>query len=279
MKYAKHARTQRKTREGTFSKTTLPLVLSTAYVLILPTLLAAMTGYQAEMIPVLPWNNNTFISFTDLTFCRWAAVPYGVGYKVTTGAPIELSGNHCIPDTGPLANAVHTCKSTSSVEPYRLCERSLFAYKPEDLTTLPGCSSVGQPFRVDGTNVCSGSGPFHYSGRTYFPIDMETDFLYSVFKYDDQLLLPRELRDTGICQAQETYRWGFSSVLTFIFLLLTIWMSVWLAIIWLRQSSSGEAGKLFGTFRTAVEVADRIRKEVGDGVDDMTDDEIAKAIT
>ena len=71
---------------------------------------------------------------------------------------------------------------------------------------------------------------------------------------------------------------GFSFILTFIFLLLTILVSLWLGALWYTQSSSDQTGRVFGTFRTALEVAARVREKIGDGVEGMSEREISNAI-
>ena len=66
------------------------IVLSTAYVLSLPTVLSAMSGYQTETVPLLPWANTTYINFHDLTPC--SAI-------ILDGARVGLTDNYCIPLT------------------------------------------------------------------------------------------------------------------------------------------------------------------------------------
>ena len=103
MTYARHIRGCWKKQKAVLFTLIVPLTFSTAYVLTLPTLLSAMTGYQAKTKPVLPWDNNTFVSFTDLTMCE---------FIVPEGDRIGLTSNACIPDDyGPLANAFKTCES------------------------------------------------------------------------------------------------------------------------------------------------------------------------
>jgi hypothetical protein len=63
------------------------LVFSTAYALSLPTWLSAMSGYQAKSVPLLPWANNTYLSFNDLTPCSTVVVD---------GSRVGLTDNYCV---------------------------------------------------------------------------------------------------------------------------------------------------------------------------------------
>ena len=78
----------------------LVLIASTAYVLAVPTLLSAMTGYQSKMEPMFLWNDS-YVEFSRLQPCRFAIVD---------GSRVGLGNDACIPFHGNVSDAISNCK-------------------------------------------------------------------------------------------------------------------------------------------------------------------------
>lgn len=76
------------------------LVLSVCYVLVAPTFVQAMTGYQPDTLPLLKLQNSTFVSFAEIGRCS---------YVVQDGERIGLSSMACVPH-GPVSDALSLCK-------------------------------------------------------------------------------------------------------------------------------------------------------------------------
>ena len=78
----------------------LVLIVSTIYVLAVPTWVSAMTGYQALGVPLLSAND----SFTELDTLERCKV------SILDGHRIGLTDNYCVPLKGPLSDEVQTCQ-------------------------------------------------------------------------------------------------------------------------------------------------------------------------
>ena len=86
------------------------------------------------------------------------------------------------------------------------------------------------------------------------------------------------LSQWSICQPQNYYSWGVSFLQLFVFLIVTIIFAVLLYIAWmrtkLRQHSGEDAKKMFGRFRTAIEVSTALHQDFGQKTVDMSDYEL-----
>ena len=85
----------------------------------------------------------------------------------------------------------------------------------------------------------------------------------------------------GSCKPGEQYQWGFSYIFLF---MMSVFNFVWASIMvgmWLdtrRGSRAYKSGRRPGLLRCVVEFARVVREEVGDGVEDMEEDEIRERL-
>jgi hypothetical protein len=91
------------------------------------------------------------------------------------------------------------------------------------------------------------------------------DDMHAIY-YNGQELTAGFLMENGMCAPQESYVWGFSLILLFMFLAVTWFFSWFLYGIWLHSywhDQPGEKERAFGSLRAAVTVAMSIQEELG----------------
>lgn len=81
----------------------LVLVAAIAYVLLLPTWLSAMTGYQPQMVPLLATADNTLVQFRNLHHCK---------YTIIDGSRVDLPNTTCVDTRDDLFAAVEACRTS-----------------------------------------------------------------------------------------------------------------------------------------------------------------------
>ena len=93
-----------------------------------------------------------------------------------------------------------------------------------------------------------------------------------------------QIQDMGTCTPQQRYRWGFSSILLFMWLSVTWLLSIFMYLVWAihywqSHRLPEEAGKVLGSLRTAMALTESIRQEFGEEVASrLSDDALRKAL-
>ena len=251
------------------------LVLWTAYVLILPTWLSAMTGYQANTCPMIPWTDGTFLKFTDLDVCA---------YVIADGDRVGLSTDACAVSGSPLREAVGACKFV-----LRAQDDAHSSHGPDltQLTTLSSetlndpLSGVGGVLVSDQNEQYDATSTFQYAGQTHDldspTLEITRDTASNLFGYNGTMLDNEWLTNVGVCQPQKDYKWGFSFLLLGSFMFATWLLSIFLYVTWLdsfRGGGSVETENVFGRLRTALEVAMSIQEQVGDDAMHLSEHEL-----
>ncbi|KAK3681547.1 hypothetical protein LTR37_020855 [Vermiconidia calcicola] len=222
----------------------LVLVAAIAYVLLLPTWLSAMTGYQAQTKPLLPTDDNTLVPFENLRTCA---------ETIIDGSRVNLPETTCVPGGGELYDAVVAYLELYGMpgERFTLDNSSIFSYRGED-------------YRLDPPTLTFGSSvAYSYESSPHKGLTVDT------------------LLTWGVCQPTKNYQWGFSFLLLFIFLIVTLLLATMLFLVWLMcyPKDGGVAiHQVFGDLATAVRVGDIVRSELGDNVATMVDKAMTKAM-
>jgi hypothetical protein len=104
---------------------------------------------------------------------------------------------------------------------------------------------------------------------------------FPTFVYNGQVLTVDDVQNRGICQPQKVYQWGFSFILLFAFLVTATALSTALYVFWLfttEATSNVETTSVYGLFKTAIEVGEHIRADLGDDVQRMSESGIRREL-
>jgi len=127
--YCKDVKWKRRTGWQWF--TTFMMALSTAYVLIMPTVVSAMTGYQSLTEPLLKTSPTTFISIAEIERCA---------FVVQDGGRIGLEEYACGAKDTAMFSEISECTSRST-------------------STLPDFSDKSQTYPTTSPTPTPASGP------------------------------------------------------------------------------------------------------------------------
>ncbi|KAK5113616.1 hypothetical protein LTR85_010845 [Meristemomyces frigidus] len=234
--------------------TALALVFCASYALAFPTWLSAMTGYQAITTAVLRQANGTSVSLDELRPSSYILVDGGrVGQR-----------SACVPADTDLSTAVAN-------------------YSDIYWTRSAGILTLSVP---GSTSASAGeASSFTFSNRTYpllppllnittLPIDP-----YSLYTYQNRTIALDDIihGGGGLCQPQKHYRWGFSFLLLFTYLVVTCVFTIVVYCVWLdtlRYKLDRHTSHLYGTLSTALEVGASIREELGHEANGLQDGEL-----
>jgi hypothetical protein len=127
------------------------------------------------------------------------------------------------------------------------------------------------------------SSTFVLSGATYnlrAPLlNVTTEEYWSYDRcYDGNEISAAYILSNSICQPEKHYQWGFSFMLSFLFLLVTIILWIALYIVWLCTFYRGSepAGLVFGSLKTAVQVSAAMDQAVDGRVTGMNNEALEK---
>lgn len=96
--------------------------------------------------------------------------------------------------------------------------------------------------------------------------------------YDFHVYNTDYLRDNGVCQPRNKYKWGFSFNLTFAWLLTSNVLALSLYAVWLSTFRGGElADTVFGSEKTVMVVAEAYQDVLGREAPRMSNEELASA--
>jgi len=87
--------------------------------------------------------------------------------------------------------------------------------------------------------------------------------------------------NTGKCEPSQTYQWGFSFLLVYIFAVATFVFNVFLYALSLRTclySRSKVQSKKFGKYKAVLALATAIRDSLGDDAEEMSEDVLSKRL-
>jgi hypothetical protein len=238
--------------------TALMIALSAAYVLIMPTLVSAMTGYQPLNIPLLKTDATTYVEFAELERCA---------FVVQDGARIGLHHGDCVYIDTDMYQGIDRCKLTVLTR-YLSMLTSICSditqyedyYQPGVLANHDDIANISSTLYVPGHQPQDIPPPLLDIRRN----DLENS---NHIVYKNQTYSVRELANMGMCAPQATYRWGFSLILLFMFLSVTWVLSIplyFIAVIhfWTTYQQPTATDKVFGTLRTPLAVAESIHYEL-----------------
>nr|OQO24126.1 hypothetical protein B0A51_07549 [Rachicladosporium sp. CCFEE 5018] len=258
------------------------LSISTLMVMITPTWLSAMTGYQALQTPVMPWMNDTYISLDNLSSCVML---------IADGDRVGLGQNYCVGFDGDLLRDLETYTASigplvpSSLDDLSCSVTHIYRgvnhgeYGCPYWTSFHAASNFthdGHTYQLDNNTLTLSSLIVANDTNGNYIVSIDSEHA-SVFIYDGKILTPNDFLQAGMCQPQRTYQWGFSFLLLFAFLVTMIVLSLTLYIYrcyGCRPSGHEETTEVFGPFRTAIVVADRVRADLGDAVQGMSEKQI-----
>lgn len=226
------------------------IILTMAFILAFPTLASSMTGYSASNQPWVKTDDinqvpfNEFTKATDLYVIHDAfRINASVNYVYFEDQYTVCQRNNCIAE----------CKYPAPLH------QVMF------LTTLLTLDTskygVSQPRKSIWNGVDLNPPTLDISCNTF------------AFIYGDKAYEPRYFNDGAVCQPvveqnqqqQQKYQWGFSFIqLEIVLCLLTLW-TVGIYIIWstahLRSIKTGTTYNDPGNFKSAISLADTMRKE------------------
>ena len=132
---------------------------------------------------------------------------------------------------------------------------------------------------------CSAASTFVFNGnRTELPspvLHIETGAYTYVHQNQSQSLYGNDLSNNGICKPSNRFEWGFSFILLFSFMVLTIPLALSLLYVWFvyyNRVWPQQVEMVFGSFRTAMAVTASIRDELGTDADEMANSELEKTL-
>jgi hypothetical protein len=204
------------------------------FLLAFPTLASAMSGYDANVAAYLPDADNNFISFTD--FSR-------VLYVVHDGWRINEDGNFWVTEeddgSEPLLTYGTLCYSYRH-DNYSLCnlQNSVSAYVIEH--GLGGMKNESTQFDdwTTGKNITLEAPALNISAyRTEDKTlggQNSSLLLSQSWVRENQTFDITYVEERGSCQTLGHYKWGFSFLQLFVFLILLFIWTVGMYTIWLR---------------------------------------------
>lgn len=121
----------------------------------------------------------------------------------------------------------------------------------------------------DGPSTFNSSGEiFHLESPTlHYIFAAWHPQLSTMFGYEGRGFTNDYLQEYGICQASQRYEWGFSFLLSFSTLLVTLVLFLTLEVFWWRSRSRYDAtytNSVFGQHQTAITISDLLKEEIRD---------------
>ena len=248
------------------------IVLTMAFVLAFPTLASSMTGYSASSQPWVKTDDINQVPFSGFGKARDLYVLHDI-YRVTAGNQDAIVIAHDQYRACGSDYCINNCKHLAPVDQAAL------------LTTL---------FALDISEYgVSKLQKSKWNGMDLGPPTLNISYHESTFVYDNKLYEPKYFNDRAICQPvvehshqKQKYQWGFSIIqLEICLCLLTLW-TFGIFIMWatahLRFIGMGMPYNALGDFKSAVSLADAIRKELNQKSDkdlkSLTDRELMSTI-
>lgn len=146
-------------------------------------------------------------------------------------------------------------------------------------------SSIHEWYFDTPTTLTISGNTYHLEKPSLHFVDSTIKYDYpgatTIFSYDGRAIGFADLRDKGVCQPGKNYQWGFSFLLVFVFLIVTVLLFSVLYIIWCiskLRTTLDRTAQVFGNFRTIVEVNSLLQEKVGVGLESMTNEEIKNAV-
>ncbi|EON62894.1 hypothetical protein W97_02119 [Coniosporium apollinis CBS 100218] len=232
--------------------TVVGLILASSYILAFPTLISALTGYDATYRPYVNVTDGSMIPFSSFETVDWV---------VWDGSRIGLADGALIVED-----------SSSSFYPLRNISSSIARYKRNYNESNYYDSSQGLRPSNGSSNFTLGKTTY-YLDRPYLSIDELVDTLV----YQDQNYSKSFVADNGVCQPGKTYRWGFSSQILFFF---SISHVLWICVMWTiwgdarKNSHVARQGYTIGTYRAVVDLSKAIRHETGEDCDVLSEKDL-----
>ena len=269
------------------------MLLSTLYVLSFPTLMAALTGYIAKSEPYVQDYEGNLIAFGKVD---------GVRYVVHDAERIGFDRVLVVGERdGELVDAVRKCTYLSpqtrffkltcidmiTIAPENNTQRFLFPTLDETYQSRQFSVNTTSQWLFNGTAI---ELPAPSLNITIHPVAADkqgesilrgTDIMFVINGRQGDLYDPGYMLDHGSCKPGETYQWGFSYIFLF---MVSIFNFIWACIMvgmWLdtrRGSRLYRSGRRPGLLRSIVEFAAAIKEEVGDGTEDMEEEELRERL-
>lgn len=226
------------------------IILTMVFILAFPTLASSMTGYSASNQPWVKTDDINQVPFSEF---RQATDLYVIHDAIR----INAKANYVY-----VGDQISVCQRDNCIEE---CKYPASLYQVMFLTTLSTLDTskygVSQPRKSVWNGVDLNPPTLNISCNT------------SAFIYGHKAYEPKYFNDRAVCQPiveqnqqqQQKYQWGFSFIqLEIILWLLTLW-TVGIYIMWstahLRSVKMGMTYNDPGNFKSAIGLADTIRKE------------------
>ncbi|KAK5715465.1 hypothetical protein LTR15_010109 [Elasticomyces elasticus] len=293
------------------------LFLAFAYLVVFPTWMSSVTGYQSRefayvtrptdssLVPAKGWFIPPAILADGSRVGLGNDFPLESAFPSAASAedadPLEYSSTvvlqyyallACYNDTleapwlsSEIASAAESARTSSAVN----TENSTFVYYPTGGFPQGTCSFT---LPLNATSVSRNVGSsVRLGGQSY---DMESPVLtvlpnlydtrgsYQYYAFGN-LTLTRDYIEKNIsCEPIKTYLWGFSSILLFIFSILTVLFCAILLALQQDAFRHGQADRYnhipTNAYRDALDLAEELREQLGDDVQRMPADELKRLV-
>lgn len=277
------------------------IVLASLWVAAFPTFASAMSGYSP--------NIGEYITDHDQSLILWRDFQ-SIFYIIHDGWRIpELQGEHqvSIPGSSSVYNEYDPCDQYSTYRSSSYSDGSsnrekecLFVMAIANYTALNG----GRPADTNSTFNNTGgainlppptlniSAFYLPSSRLFLGTNISamglpgtgstTDPKSIIWGHNNETYDLTYIKANGACQQQQTYKWGFSFLLLFIFCVIqTVW-SFGMYVMYMdayMESRFERAGRDMGTHRAALDFAKAIRKDMGEeATEELGDGELRRRV-
>ncbi|KAH7068106.1 hypothetical protein BKA63DRAFT_521152 [Paraphoma chrysanthemicola] len=253
------------------------MFFSTLYVLSFPTLMAAMTGYIAKSEP--------YAEDSEGNLMAWGMVDKAA-YVINDASRIGYAK--------PLIAGARDEELIQAIEQYlKSLEGPNLTPKPTFEVTQDGIPGFGNIIRngtstwsLAGKNTTLSSPSLNLTSiQTTISNDDFTDYKESFYCIKDcrqsDLYSNIYMLSHTSCKPGETYQWGFSYIFLF---MISIFNFVWSCIMvgmWMdtrRGSRVYKSGRRPGLLRSIIEYAAAVREEIGNGIEDLEEEELKEKL-
>ncbi|KAJ9642497.1 hypothetical protein H2199_004878 [Coniosporium tulheliwenetii] len=229
--------------------TIVGLIFASSYILAFPTLISALTGYDATYRPYVNVTDGSMVplsSFEDADWVVWDGSRVGLA----DGALILVDSS------SSLFSPIPTINSTS-IATYK---RNYYD-SPQGLKPSNGSSNLTL-------------------GKTTYYLDwpyLNIEELVDTLVYQGQNYSKSFVAENGVCQPGKAYRWGFSSQILFFF---SIFHMLWICVMWTiwgdarKNSHLARQGYTIATYRAVIDLSKAIRHEIGEDCDVLSEKDL-----
>ncbi|KAL9618970.1 MAG: hypothetical protein Q9160_006364 [Pyrenula sp. 1 TL-2023] len=240
------------------------ILLSSAWIALFPTFTSAMTGYAANVDELVSAKDGARIDYAEF-------LP--VNFVVHDGWRIGLEGDHIVYSGRTFEECLSDTLEQHVAPEYALTCRisqytSMYGDGPLDQnsTFMSTTGPIDLPAPILNISSFDGVAGIEY---IVLPAGETLDGMSFCWAYKNTTYSPRDIGKAGICTPNETYKWGFSFLLLFIFCVMQLFWFLGMNIMWLDAhlaSRFNRAGRDIGIHRAALDFANAMKKDMGEDV-------------